>query len=96
MKAVKAIHLSDADTCVVLTGSADEGDRITYNESGAEKNITARECIPMWHKIAVKPMRAGDKVYKYGAVIGVALKDIAVGEHVHTHNVRSPEIGGKA
>lgn len=95
MKTVKAIHLGDDDTCAVLTDSAEEGDRIIYHEGGAEKNITAQEHVPIWHKIAIKPMKAGGKVYKYGAVIGIALKDIAVGEHVHTHNVHSPGKGGQ-
>jgi altronate hydrolase len=30
-------------------------------------------------------------VKKYGERIGVALKDIAAGEHVHTHNLGSRE-----
>lgn len=95
MKTVKAIRLDDNDTCAVLTDSADAGDIVTYHESGAGKSITARETIPIWHKIAVKPMKAGGKVYKYGAVIGIVLKDIAAGEYVHTHNVRSPGKGEK-
>jgi len=95
MKTVKAIHLGDEDTCAVLTDSADKGDRIAYHESGSEKSITAREHVPIWHKIAIKPIKAGGKVYKYGAVIGIALKDIAAGEYIHTHNVHSPGMGGQ-
>ena len=34
-------------------------------------------------------IRAGEKVLKYGAVIGTATSDIGRGEHVHTHNLES-------
>ena len=51
--------------------------------------VTARDRIPMGHKIALRPIRRGDKVVKFGAPIGSATRDIAPGEHVHTHNLAS-------
>lgn len=44
--------------------------------------------VDLGHKFAVKAIRAGEPVRKYGQVIGFAGSDIAVGEHVHTHNVK--------
>jgi altronate hydrolase len=41
------------------------------------------------HKIATRPIPAGETVLKYGYPIGVATRDIAPGEHVHTHNLTS-------
>lgn len=41
------------------------------------------------HKHARVPIRAGEAVIKYGEVIGRATADIAVGEHVHTHNLKT-------
>ena len=41
------------------------------------------------HKYAARPIREGETVIKYGQVIGVAGCDIAAGEHVHSHNLRS-------
>src|SRR5215468_11736914 len=41
------------------------------------------------HKIATRPIAAGATVLKYGYPIGVATRDIAPGEHVHTHNLAS-------
>jgi urease beta subunit len=34
-------------------------------------------------------MKEGDKVIKYGAVIGQATRPIRVGDHVHVHNMKS-------
>lgn len=45
--------------------------------------------LAIGHKLARLAMQPGDKVVKYGAPIGVATRRIAVGEHVHVHNVRS-------
>ena len=41
------------------------------------------------HKYAARAIAAGERVIKYGQVIGIAKCDIGAGEHVHTHNVRS-------
>ncbi|MDR0542475.1 MAG: altronate dehydratase family protein, partial [Dysgonamonadaceae bacterium] len=41
------------------------------------------------HKFAVRPIRKGENIIKYGYPIGHALADIAEGEHVHTHNLKT-------
>lgn len=45
--------------------------------------------IPAGHKVALRPIRVGEAVIKYGDPIGRATQDIAPGEHVHTHNLRT-------
>ena len=39
------------------------------------------------HKIARKPISAGENVIRYGQIIGQAKADIGPGEHVHVHNL---------
>ena len=39
------------------------------------------------HKIALRPIASGAPVVKYGQIIGVATRDIAAGELVHTENL---------
>ena len=39
------------------------------------------------HKYAVREIKSGENVIKYGMPIGHATRDIKVGEHVHVHNV---------
>lgn len=41
------------------------------------------------HKVAAKPIAAGDSILKYNCPIGIATQDIAAGAYVHTHNVKS-------
>lgn len=42
--------------------------------------------IPAAHKIAIRPLKEGQAIRRYGQVIGFAAKHISPGEHVHTHN----------
>ncbi len=45
------------------------------------------------HKTALFPIREGEDVIKYGFPIGVATADIAAGDSVHTHNMKT-KLGG--
>lgn len=45
--------------------------------------------IAKGHKFALEDIRKGEKVIKYGAPIGVATENIAVGDWVHVHNVKT-------
>jgi hypothetical protein len=55
---------------------------------GGER-MTVAEPIPRGHKLALRPIAAGEAVLKYGSPIGTATADIAAGSHVHIHNVAS-------
>ncbi len=43
--------------------------------------------------VTTRTGRAGEDVVKYGMPIGHATRDIAVGEHVHVHNLAT-NLGG--
>jgi (2R)-sulfolactate sulfo-lyase subunit alpha len=45
--------------------------------------------IPIGHKLAVKAIAKGDTIIKYGVDIGRAVADIAAGQHLHVHNVKT-------
>lgn len=51
--------------------------------------LTLIDDIAFGHKVAVRAIRQGEKVLKYGLPIGSALRDIAAGEHVHVQNLKS-------
>ncbi len=51
------------------------------------ESVTARQPIPAGHKVATRPIAKGEAIRKYDQIIGFASDDIAVGEHVHVHNV---------
>ena len=45
--------------------------------------------IPAGHKFALKDIKKGEFVIKYGEIIGRAMQDIKRGEWVHSHNLKS-------
>ena len=50
-------------------------------------DLAALELIGRGHKVALKFIKSGDEVLKYGQVIGIATQDIEPGRHVHLHNL---------
>ena len=53
------------------------------------EGVTLVSDITKGHKFALKPIKKGENVIKYGNPIAHATADIAAGEHVHTHNVHT-------
>ena len=51
------------------------------------EGVTLLEDIPQAHKVALKDIKEGEDVIKYGNPIGHTTAPIKAGEHVHTHNV---------
>lgn len=52
-------------------------------------NMQAKMDVPIGHKVALADIKAGDTVIKYGQDIGKAVANIAKGEHVHVHNLKT-------
>ena len=51
--------------------------------------VSAKQDIPIGHKVALKDMAVGDTVYKYGVDIGKVVAPIKTGEHAHVHNIKT-------
>ena len=45
--------------------------------------------VPLGHKVAMRALELDKPVIKYGRPVGKAVKAIARGAHVHTHNVKT-------
>ena len=77
--------ISERDNVATALEPIDAGREVRAGAS----TVVAAEAIPRGHKLAVRAIRAGEPVVKYGSPIGTASTDIAAGAHVHTHNVAS-------
>lgn len=53
------------------------------------EGVTLLENVSKGHKFALRPIKSGENVIKYGVPIAHATEDIAVGKWVHTHNVKT-------
>jgi altronate hydrolase len=79
-----AVHLRPQDNIAVARRPIPAAKELRID--GTTVKLPA--AIKMGHKFAVRPVREGDAISKYGQVIGFAGRDIAPGEHVHVHNVK--------
>ena len=70
----------------VKAGQELQGRSLDTNETLAAR---ATMDIPLGHKIALRDLKVGDTVLKYGCDIGKVVAPIKTGEHVHVHNVKT-------
>lgn len=81
----RLVLLAPEDNCLVVAQTLRAGDRVTID--GA--SVTLKKDTGVGHKLARRAIARGEKVLKYGAIIGTAIAQIARGEHIHTHNLES-------
>ncbi|MDN2568074.1 UxaA family hydrolase [Aquibium sp. A9E412] len=84
----RAIVLNPNDNVATLIDDAAAGAEAELTGEGSG-TITILADIPYGHKCAVVALKSGTDILKYGQVIGRATADIAVGDHVHIHNVEA-------
>lgn len=80
---------SDNVGVATLDLKAGEVARGLYMDTQAPLEVRTRTDIPLGHKLALRDLRAGDTVIKYGHDIGRVTADIRTGEHVHVHNLKT-------
>ncbi|MBB5157655.1 UxaA family hydrolase [Saccharopolyspora phatthalungensis] len=57
--------------------------------NGRRCEFVIKDEVPLGHKFAVVELAEGADLVKYGIRVGTTTKQIAVGDYVHVHNVRS-------
>ncbi|MBX5494656.1 MAG: altronate dehydratase [Bryobacteraceae bacterium] len=78
-----AIHLHPSDNVAVARVPLQPNQPLKVDGV----SLTVLEPVPAGHKVAFKPIEAGERIYRYGQAIGRARQRIDAGRHVHTHNV---------
>jgi altronate dehydratase small subunit len=84
----RAIILHTRDNVATLIDTGEAGVACTL-QGEANGSVMLRAAVPFGHKVCVHATPAGGDILKYGQVIGQASSDLAVGDHVHTHNIES-------
>jgi len=86
-----ALRINDSDNvAVVLSEGLAAGGAVGVRMSdGSVRDLAALEPVAYGHKIAVAAIAPGERIVKYGEVIGQASAPIREGEHVHVHNMES-------
>jgi altronate hydrolase len=79
----KVLILDPRDNIAVCLADLAEGDVVQQDDI----TITVKNKIPRGHKIATAEIAKNDGIIKYGERMGHAVSPIAIGEHVHVHNI---------
>lgn len=58
-------------------------------QDNSDFRMKANVAVQIGHKIALKDLKVGDTVIKYGQDIGKIVADVKKGDHVHTHNLKT-------
>ena len=86
-----ALKVTDKDNvATIFANDVKSGMTVDVRDKkGGSEPIVVIGDVPYGHKIAVKPIKKGALIIKYGEEIGAATKDIAKGEYVHVHNLEA-------
>jgi (2R)-sulfolactate sulfo-lyase subunit alpha len=85
------VHAEGDSVGVVVVEGVKAGDVLTgwIMEQDKTLGMKALTDIPIGHKLAIKDLKNGDTVIKYGVDIGRTVAPIRAGEHLHVHNVKT-------
>lgn len=88
---VPALRVDERDNVATVFGNnvAEDMDACVKDKKGNVDRIAITGNIPYGHKIAVREIKEGENIIKYGQSIGRATVHIRQGEHVHIHNMES-------
>ena len=84
---LEALVLHTKDNVATAVRHLEKDKRIPLKDGGNDTDVLLIQTIPFGHKFALRDIEPGEKIIKYGEVIGQATKRIEKGEHVHVHNV---------
>lgn len=84
------IHKRGDHVGVATSDIADGEDVVgVYMDDDSMVEVSAKGSVPLGHKIAVEELTPGGAVIEYGIQIGKAPDGLAIGDYVHTHNLKS-------
>jgi len=85
------LHDPKDTVAVVVVEGVKAGQDLTGWIMDEDRNISlkAQGDIPIGHKLALKDIKSGDTIVKYGHDIGRAIADISAGSHAHVHNIKT-------
>lgn len=84
---IKAVILNPKDNVGVALMDLDSGADLDLKVNGRTVVVKLTEPIRYQHKFSITHIDSGDRIIKYGEVIGEATQDIKLGQHVHIHNM---------
>ncbi|MBQ7848720.1 MAG: UxaA family hydrolase [Clostridia bacterium] len=91
MEKMLALKVTDSDNvATIFANGVVDGTQVDIRDKkGNSEHVVVIGDVPYGHKIAVRDIKKGELIIKYGEEIGGALADIRKGEYVHVHNLEA-------
>ena len=92
VNSIRAVLLAPNDNVAAVIAAVDAAVPVVVKLNSSDETVLtvcSRQKIPFGHKIAIKDLAKGSPIVRYDYPIGVATADIKLGDHVHSHNMRS-------
>ena len=85
------VHSPKDNVGVVVIEDLKAGTKMqgVITETDTTTEATANHDIPIGHKVALKDLKKGDTVIKYGEDIGKVVADAKRGDHIHVQNIKT-------
>ena len=85
------LHDKQDSVAVVVVEGVKAGMRLKgwIMDEDKTTSVTAKQDIPIGHKVALADMAVGDTVLKYGIDMGKVVTPIKKGEHAHVQNIKT-------
>ena len=84
----RLLRLAAEDNVLIVATPLRAGEVV----AGPDGALTIAVDVELGHKVAARNIATGEKVVRFSMPIGSATADIAAGEWVHTHNIKSDYI----
>ena len=82
------VHLHPSDNVAIAKVPLQPGTVLVWeNAPFKAMPIRVQQPVLPGHKVSLEAIEEGQPVIRYGHLIGLALKEIQPGQHVHTHNL---------
>ena len=89
MAAATAIVMEASDNVATVMQDIEPRTEVELSIAGDRLTVRMKEKIRFGHKFAIRDIKKGDRIVKYGESIGIATQNIRSGQHVHVHNIES-------
>lgn len=86
---IDAIQINRKDNVATALRDLLKKERIVVGTEDGQIEMVVYEAIIYGHKLALRDIALGEKILKYGEIIGQASSPIPTGTHAHVHNVES-------
>lgn len=87
---VGLLRLHPTDNVAIALRDISKGEAVSFGSG----TVVADESVSVGHKMALKDLRDGELVMKYGSPIGHATSDVKQGAWMHSHNIKT-NLSGK-